>query len=192
MLPPGLAMHAPDISPLKPTPCRLFFHLPIRQALGPAEARTARPTGEAGGRTQRATSTGCQEGRLLAVRGSGAARREMPRMQPLLGSVHPGSGLLVGPSANDERHDPLAIRGDRRMVPHVPGRGALRCGPPLLLVCTQLQGSSHATARGVTWRTRRSCTRSAWRPAIRRRRATVAVATVLKRAVARTPHPAPR
>jgi hypothetical protein len=50
---------------------------------------------------------------------------------------------------------------------------------------TKRHGSSHSKARGVTLRTRCSCRRAAGRPAIRRRRATVSLVTLLTRTVAR-------
>jgi hypothetical protein len=43
MLQTGFAMHDPHIHPLAPTPFLLFFHLPIRQSLWPAQDRTPGP-----------------------------------------------------------------------------------------------------------------------------------------------------
>ena len=65
-LQPRCALHAPEGSPRHPTPFLLFVHLPIRPALGPAEASTTRPPWQAGGRHQRATATRCEEGRRVA------------------------------------------------------------------------------------------------------------------------------
>jgi len=78
----------------------------------------------------------------------------------------------------------------RLRAPYGPPCHQPRRAPPpatLRLVFTQLPCASHAKARGVTSHTRQSWNRSAWRPAIRRRRATVALATWPKRAVARPP-----
>ena len=69
------AMHDPHLDPLKPTPFIALFHLPIRQALGPAQERTTGPTGAAGVGDQIATSKGFEDGRLIAFIGIGEDRR---------------------------------------------------------------------------------------------------------------------
>src|SRR5215471_18221632 len=99
---PRCALHAPDVYPLHPTPFLLFFPLPIRQALGPAEDSTTRPPWQAGVRHSRATSQSCADGRLVAVIGIRDERWERPRPQPLLSLLHQGAGRLVGPCADDE------------------------------------------------------------------------------------------
>src|SRR5687767_4438906 len=115
----------------------------------------------------------------------------MPRAETPLGVVYEGPGLRLGPFADHERHDQLAVGCDCRMVPQVASLGALLPPATLLLFFTQLHGSSNSQARGVTSRTRLSWTCAAWRPAIRSSRATVSLETWAKRAVARTPHPSP-
>jgi hypothetical protein len=141
---------------------------------------------------RRATSTGVEDGRLIAVIGLGAERRPMPRTETLLGIVPPGPGVFLGSFAAAERPNPLAGGGDRRLVPQVASRGALLHPATLRLFCTTLPCASNATARGVPSPTRQSWHRSAWRPAIRSSRATVSWATWTKRAVARPPPPAPQ
>src|SRR5262245_12042446 len=192
MLQTGFPMHDPHLYPLNPPPFILFLHLSIGPSLGPAaDGTTGLACGAvAGGRI--ATSKGFEEGRLIALIGLGEDRRQMPRTETLLGIVHQGCGLRLGPFADDERHDQLAIGRNRGMVPQVSSLSALGCLTTLRLFFTTLHCSSHSKARGVTSRTRWSWKRSAWRPAIRSRRATVSGATWTRRAVARTPHPSPR
>ena len=192
MLPPCLALHAPHLDAREPTPFRVLFPLALRQALGPAHDRTTGPPWTAGGRAQLSTSTSCKEGGRLAVLGLGAERWEMPRPPSLRGRVPQGPRLLVRPCAHAERHAPRALGGDRGLVPPL-ASARWRLGVAARrLFFTQRPGASPSTARGVPARPRWACTRSAWRPALRRRRATVSVATVLTRAVARPPHPSPR
>ena len=189
---PRCAMHAPHVAPLEPPPWRRLLPLPIGEAWWPAAARTTGPPWAPGGRDPRAPSTGCTAGPRRAVRGLGADRWEMPRPPPLFGGVSQGPGLLGGPFAAAERHDPLAIRGARPLGPQS-ARPRQRVGwATLRLFFTQLPGASHATARGGPSRPRWSWNRAAWRPALRRRRATVSWAPLRKRAVARPPPPSPR
>src|SRR5262245_11063019 len=192
MLEVGFAMHDPYLSAFNATPFIVFFALPIGSALGPAHNRAPGPACGAvrGGRI--ATAEGVEDGGLIPVIGIGEDRWQMPRTEPLLGSVDQGCGLRLGPFANDERHEQCTVRRDGGMVPQVPCLGALLHRTALLLFLTKLHCSSNSTARGVMACTRWSCTRSAWRPAIRSSRATVSLEMCTRRAVARIPHPSPK
>ena len=56
VLQPRFALEASDCDPLNPTPFLLFFHLPIGQAVGPAQDGTPRPTAGALRRSRIPTS----------------------------------------------------------------------------------------------------------------------------------------
>src|SRR5215468_6164598 len=192
MLQTRLSMHHPHVHPLAPSPLILFLHRPVRSAWGPAyDGTTGLACGAvAGGR--RAPPKGVEDGRRIAFLGLGADRRQIPRTETLLGSVHHGPGWFLAPFADAERPDQFAVGGDRRLVPQGASLGALLHRAALRLFVTQLHGAAHSTARGVPARPRPAWHRSAWRPAVRSSRATVSVATWPRRAVARTPPPSPR
>lgn len=191
LLQAGLARPAPPLDALSPAPFSVFFALPLGSTVRPASDGAPEPTCGPVGRGRRATAAGVEAGGRLSVRGIGEAGGQRPRTAPLCGSAAPGGGRLVGPCAHDERPEPLALGRAGGMVPPVPSRSTLRPRAALRLFFTKLHGASNSLARGVRWCPRGSGPRSAWRPALRSRRATGSGERGTRRAGARLPPPAP-
>ena len=85
MFQPGCASEGADCHPCEPPPCIVFFHLPLGQAVGPAQEETSGPAGGAVVGSRLPTAKGCEEGRRIACVGLRAERRQRPRAEPLLG-----------------------------------------------------------------------------------------------------------
>jgi hypothetical protein len=134
------------------------FSLAHRPALG-ARVPTAEPL---------------PEGRCVAGTGSGDHRRQVPCAQPIVGLVHPGQGLLVGPCASPHGHYQLAVSGPGGLIPPVARCTPCMLGAAFVLFFTPLHWSSHAKAMGRRARTGCACKRAACRPETRNRRAPVA------------------
>ena len=95
----GFAMDA-DFHALNPTTFIVLFHLPIGQPLAPAQDGTTCP------RCPWAvvpTTEDLQEGGLIALIGIGENRRQMPCSKTIVGILHQGRGLLIGPFAHHKR-----------------------------------------------------------------------------------------
>jgi hypothetical protein len=179
----------PPVDPHDSTACRDFGHLPIGHSLRPPHHGTRDTACSAMARGRGTTAKHRQERRLRASRRLGANPGPMPGTQPTCGVVAHGQRRLWGPFAHAQGDDPLTRGRPRWLSPPVPGRLTRMRRTGLLLLFTQCPWSSNSKARGGTSGTRWSWHRSAWRPAIRRKRATVSVATWTRRAVARTPPP---
>src|SRR5919202_3255465 len=192
MFQPRFAIEHADFDPLNPTPFIVFFHLPIGQALGPAQDGTTRPTAGAVGRGRIPTSKGFKDGGLIALIGIGEDHGQMPWPETPFGIVHQSLGLLVGPFAHNKGDHQLAIRSNGGMIPHVAGLCRVVVAAALLLFFTKLHCSSNSSARWVRPWTCWSWKCVAWRPVTRNRRATVSLATFTSRAVALTLQPSPR
>jgi hypothetical protein len=83
----------------------------------------------------------------MALVGIGEERRQMSRTAPLLGIMHQGSRLRVGPFANDERHPQRAVSGDRRMIPPLSCLRALL--PQQRFGCFSRSSPGHPTPKRV-------------------------------------------
>src|SRR5262245_44217751 len=192
VLEPRFTIEGPHCNPLHPSLLIRLFHLPIGQALRPAEDRARRPALSCGTGDRVTPSKGLQDGGCRALVGVGEKRGHMPRTETPLGVVHPGPGWLVGPLAHDQAHDQFTVGRHRGVIPHIPRSICCIGLAALLLFFTKLPCSSHARARGVSPCTCWSWNRSACRPVTRTKRATVSLATWTRRAVALTLPPSPR
>jgi hypothetical protein len=113
MLPPGFAREHAAFAPLDPTPFILFFPLSIGESLGPAQERTTGVACAATAGSRLPTSTGFEDGRLLALVGSGADRRQMARTETVPGVFDQGTGLVVGALAHDQTPHPCTVNGNQ-------------------------------------------------------------------------------
>ena len=144
----GFAIKDAAFDPRNPTSFLLFFHLAVGQALRPAQDGTPRPPVGAVSRGGRPTAKGCADGGLIALGGIGADHGQRPWTETLLGSVHQGFGLRVGPFTHDEGDHQLTSRRDCSMIPPVTGLRRLLGAAALLLFLTKLHCSSNSSARG--------------------------------------------
>src|SRR5262245_10676149 len=121
-----------------PRPLDCFFPLPVGHAWGPAQDGTPRPPVGAWSRGWIPTAKGFEDGGRIALVGIGENHGQMPWTETLLGSVHQGFGLRVGPLPHDEGDHQLTIRGDCSMIPQVTGRRRLLVAAALRLFLTYL------------------------------------------------------
>ena len=149
VFPPGLPREGAACHPLAAPPFLGLFPLTRGPALGPAqdEARPAALPSEAGRGVP--VPQGFHEGGRLAARSGSEHRWSMPGAQAALGGMDEGRRLRWGPFAHDETHHEGALRCHSGGVPPIASPLLLVALAPRLLVFTQLQGSSNASALGV-------------------------------------------
>jgi len=92
VLEPRFAIESTHFDPLDPPLLIVFFHLPLGQALWPAEDRTRRSALRLETRQRVAPSKGLQERCLIAHVGIGKDRWQMPRTETSLGVMPQGPG----------------------------------------------------------------------------------------------------
>ena len=144
----GFAMDHSDCHALHPTIFVGLFHLPLGQSLAPAYHRTTPlPLG------RRPTTEHLQAGRLVAGKGLGEKRRQVPCSQTIVGVLSHSQGLLIGPFAHPQGHHPRAVSGHGGMIPPVASCTHCMIGAAFLLFFTPLHCASHAKAMGLRSRT---------------------------------------
>ena len=148
MLKTGFAMDRSYCNAIHPTTFGGLFHLPIGQPLAPAHHwTTPLPFGRV------PTAEHLQECRLVAGKGLGANRRQVPCAQTIVGLLPPSQGRLSGPFAPQQGHHHLAVSGHGGMIPPVASCPQVRLGAAFLLFFTKLPGSSNSNASGLRLRT---------------------------------------
>ena len=192
MLQTGFAMDGSYFHPLDPAALVDFVSLAHRPSLAANGPRDAPPglwcRGAVGGNAVQTPPTAPTHTRIRIRKD----RWQMPGTQTTLGVVHQGLRLFLRPFADDKRDHQLAVRRDRRMVPHVPSLGALVQPDtasaffhkaPLLI---KLQGAWGHVAYPLVMEPLGMAARHPEESCDR------VFGDVPKRAVARTPHPSPR